>query len=290
MEPAAIEIRSGASGRVLSKIPGHAFRERYGAPYRVIHRADLQTVLADAVAANPAIRVDLGATVPEFLLQDGRLLVRVQRGDGADIVPAEAIIGADGVWSSLREKIAGSARPEPTGRTAWRALIAADDCRGLVAMDRVGLWIGPDAHLVHYPVNRGAAVNIVAIVEETIDRRGWSASGDRADLARRFARWPNEARRLLAAPLAWQKFAMHTVNANAKWSDGRLALMGDAAHAMTPNMGQGAAMAIEDAWTLAEAIATHGAGPAAREALVARGFVSTAINEFVTPAASGAVR
>ncbi len=110
--------------------------------YRVLHRADLQSVLVDAAAANPAIRLVLNATVPEFLVQDGGLLVRVQGAAGADVVPAEAIIGADGVWSALREKIAGTARPKPTGHTAWRALIAADDCRGLVGMDRVGVWIG----------------------------------------------------------------------------------------------------------------------------------------------------
>ena len=121
-------------------------------------------------------------------------------------------------------------------------------------MDRVGLWLGRDAHLVHYPVARGAAVNIVAIVTEAWDKHGWSAVGDRADLAQRFKAWPARARRLLAAPVAWQKFAIHRVDASGAWTDGRLALLGDAAHAMAPFLAQGAAMAIEDAAVLANSL------------------------------------
>jgi salicylate hydroxylase len=100
-------------------------------------------------------------------------------------------------------------------------------------------------------VAKGAAVNIVAILTEAWDKHGWSAVGDRADIAQRFMEWPTRARRLLGAPVAWQKFAIHRVDANAAWTDGRLALLGDAAHAMAPFLAQGAAMAIEDAAVLA---------------------------------------
>jgi len=252
IEPAAIEIRSGGRGGVVTSIRSQAFRERYGFPYRVIHRADLQSVLVAAVAADPAIRLDLDTTVAEHLVQDGGLLVRVRKRGGIEVVPAAALIGADGVWSTSREAIPASGAPAPTGRTAWRAIVAADIARDLVAMDRVTLWLGHDAHLVHYPVAGVAALNIVAIVREDWEKRGWSAVGERAEIMRRFKAWSPAARKIVAAPLGWHKFAIATIDARTPWTDGRLALLGDAAHAMVPFLAQGAAMAIEDAAVLAD--------------------------------------
>jgi salicylate hydroxylase len=251
IEPEAIDVRSGVNGKVLASIPGPSYRARYGEPYRVIHRADLQAVLAAAVDANPNVTLELGATVAQTLPQPDGLLVRIQRPGGIDVVPAVAIVAADGVWSTFREKINSGAKPQPTGRTAWRALIPADVARDLVSMARINLWLGRNAHLVHYPVAQGSAVNVVAIVDEVWDRPGWSAVGDRAEIARRFRAWPLRARHLIAAPVSWQKFAINRVAANAPWTSDRLVLLGDAAHAMEPYLAQGAAMAIEDAAVLA---------------------------------------
>jgi salicylate hydroxylase len=256
-EPAAIDVRNGDSGSQVASVRGAAFRERYGFPYRVIHRADLQAILAAAARADPAIQLRLDATIAEHLNQDDGLLVRVRRSGGTDVVPAVAIVGADGVWSATRDAVAGSGGPSPSRRTAWRAVVPADIARDLVAMDRVGLWLGTEAHLVHYPVARGAAVNIVAIVEETWDKRGWSAVGDPAEIVRRFAGWATPARSLIAAAISWQKYAIVTVDPRGPWTSSRIALLGDAPHAMAPFLAQGAAMAIEDAAVLADCL--HGA-------------------------------
>ena len=265
MEPAALEVRSSRGGDVVTSLPASAFRERYGFPHRVIHRADLQQILTDAVRTHPSITLELGATVSQFLPNADGLLTRLETRHGIDVVPAAAIIGADGVWSGLREHVPGSARPQATGRTAWRATLPADIAADLVAMDRTGLWLGPEAHLVHYPVAQGAAVNLVAIVREAFDRKGWSAAGERAEMARHFHAWPAAARRLLAAPTSWQKFPLLTVDPAAVWTSGRLALIGDAAHAMLPFLAQGAAMAIEDAAVLGRTLATVRDIPAALE-------------------------
>jgi salicylate hydroxylase len=257
IEPTAIEVRSGPGGRILTSVPSAAFRDRYGFPYRVIHRADLQAVLAGAVAADPAIRLDLDTAVAEHHATDGGLFVRIRKRGNVEVVPAAALIGADGVWSTCRETIAASAAPAPSGRTAWRAVVSADVAHNLAALDRVTLWLGEDAHVVHYPVARGAALNVVAIVAEDWDKRGWSAVGNRAEIMRRFTGWAPALRRVVAAPLAWHKYAIVTVNPYGRWSDGRVALLGDAAHAMVPFLAQGAAMAIEDAAVLADRL--HGA-------------------------------
>jgi salicylate hydroxylase len=254
IEPGAIEVRSGTTGHVLVSIPMGRFRERYGFPYRVIHRADLQKILVAAARRRSDISIRLATTVGDVAPQAGGHLVRVKGAGRSDVVPAAAVIGADGVWSSLRERVAGAATAEATGRTAWRALVSLDNAPAALPTDRVGLWLGHDAHLVHYPVARGAAINLVAIVEEKWDRKSWSSPGDRVWLAERFARWPPDVRRIIDAPFGWQKFPIAAVDPAKPWVNGPYALLGDAAHAMAPFLGQGAAMAIEDAAALARAL------------------------------------
>ncbi len=252
--PEAIDILHGVSGRRITSVPASAFHRRYAFPYRVIHRTDLQSVLAAAVARIPSIRLHLGTTIAESKLQSDSLLVRLKHQGGGEVVQAAALIGADGVWSTQRETIAGSAAPKPTGRTAWRALIPADTAPAFVDMARVGLWLGPDAHLVHYPVAQGAAVNIVAVVAEAWDKPGWNVPGDPAEIHARFAGWSGAARKLIGAPFSWQKYALAPVDPAGPWVSGRTALVGDAAHAMVPFLAQGAAMAIEDAAVLAASL------------------------------------
>ena len=255
LEPVAIDVYDALGGRPIVSIPTKRFRDRYGFPYRVIHRADLQKILVDAVKANPAITLRMGATVGDFVAQAGGYLVRVSRSGGQDVVSAAAVIGADGLWSTLRDRIPGAGVAEATGRTAWRGLIPADSVPSAIAVDRLTLWLGPDAHLVHYPVARGAAVNVVAIIEEDWTRPGWSNAGDPKWLAKRFAAWPEPARAIIAGPISWRKWAVTTIDASKPWVNGPLALLGDAAHAMGPFIAQGAAMAIEDAAVLADALA-----------------------------------
>jgi len=256
IEPQAIDIRDGRSGRLVAAIPSARFQERYGVPYRVIHRADLQSILATAVV-RAGIKLELGATVESYVTRPDGLLVRVRKRSGVDVVAAAAIVGADGVWSTMRAEIAGSARPETTGRTAWRAIVPADVARDLVAMDRVGLWLGTDAHFVHYPVAQGAAVNLVAIVTEAWNREGWSTPGTGVEIRAHFDDWSHSARELVAAAISWQKFALLELDPMAPWVSGRIALIGDAAHAMMPFLAQGASAAIEDAIVIADAL--HGA-------------------------------
>jgi len=266
IEPQAIDILNGVTGRLLTSVPASAFRQRYGFPYRVIHRGDLQSVLAAAVGRLPAIRLALGTVVEGSQLQTDGLLLRLQRREGGEVMQAEALIAADGVWSSHRQSIPGGASPKPAGRTAWRALVPADVAAALTDMTRVGLWLGPDAHLVHYPVAQGSAVNIVAVVEEAWQRPGWNAHGEAGEINAHFAHWNSAARRLIAAPVAWQKHALATVDPAGPWVNQRTALLGDAAHAMVPFLAQGGAMAIEDAAALADVLYGAADVPAALSA------------------------
>lgn len=251
VEPEAIDVKRWHDGATLASIAGGAFRVRYDFPYRVLHRADLQAILLAAASREPSIHIELDATLADRLATDDGLLARIRRPSGVEVVPAAAVIGADGVWSETRSAIGGSSTPATTGRTAWRTVIAADDVRDLVALDRVGLWLGPGGHIVHYPVAGGSAVNVVAIVREDWDKRGWSGLGARDEIVARFLGWAKPAQTLLDAGLSWHKHAILTVDSRGPWVEGRTALLGDAAHAMVPFLAQGAAMAIEDAAVLA---------------------------------------
>jgi salicylate hydroxylase len=255
VEPVAIDVYAGHSGRRLTSLAAQRFRERYGLPYRVIHRADLQAVLAEAALHRPGIGFRLGATVGPIVAQSSGPLVRIERSDGNEVVAAGAVIGADGIWSAARKRVAGAGEPLKTGRTAWRSLIAVDMFPH-PALDRVTLWLGAKAHLVTYPVARGSAVNIVAIVEENWTKASWSAAGEPEELEHQFDDWCAPVRDIVAAPTTWQKWPVMTIDPSTPWVDGPVALLGDAAHAMAPFVAQGGAMAIEDAIVLARCLAT----------------------------------
>ncbi|MCC2113682.1 MAG: FAD-dependent monooxygenase [Hyphomicrobiales bacterium] len=255
--PSHISIRLAQSGREIATIPlGQAIIDRYGSPYMVIHRGDLQSVLLKAVKANRDIKLHFDAPVIDILTgNDGALIVSERNGQPADYSGA-GLVGADGVWSTVRRKGVGGPEPVYSGRTAWRATISADDVpKGIDAL-ATNLWLGAGAHLVHYPIAAGRKINIVAIVTETgWHEQGWSVEGDPKWLADRFADWAPIARQLLDRPDKWLKWALCGVDPDFNWTKGPITLLGDSAHAMLPFVAQGGAMAIEDAAVLADCVA-----------------------------------
>jgi len=253
VEPSAIVVRSGLTGAALAALPGAIFRARYGTPYLVIHRADLQQVLLDAARRQPSVELHLGVSSTAHI--DGNGEVRILGGALSE-ESFDAVIGADGVRSTMRGLVPGGLPFAFADRTAWRALATAGAVGELASPDVVSAWLGPAGHLVCYPVRGGADVNLVAVVEEVADHPGWGVDGDRLELARCFGAWSPRVRSLVAIPERWQKFSLMRVDASGSWVHGRLALLGDAAHAMLPFLAQGAAMAIEDAAVIAHRLSS----------------------------------
>jgi salicylate hydroxylase len=169
-----------------------------------------------------------------------------------------ALVGADGLWSTLRTRLGHRVQPQFRQRTAWRALVPADQVGPEFRTEEVQLWLGHNAHVVHYPVKGGALINVVAIVTDEWTGAGWSAQGDRAELLARFSPWywSESVRDLLAAAERWHKWALYDLpplhSRSQTWGDGPVTLLGDAAHPMLPFLAQGAAMAIEDGAVLAD--------------------------------------
>jgi salicylate hydroxylase len=264
--PTALRVLDARTGREIVRMPlGEVAAQRYGAPFWVIHRADLQAALANAVAQTNGITLKLGTRVEDFAAQATGVTVSARSAEGATEEQGAAFIAADGLWSSTRKRLGHGASPRFARRAAWRALIPATDVSHKFAEPIVNLWLGPAAHLVHYPVKGGSLINIVVIMDDTWNAPGWSEPASRADLLQQISKddWAPPALSLVSAPARWLKWALHDLGPVPRWSRGPMALLGDAAHPMLPYLAQGAAMAIEDAAVVAQCLAQKPDDPTA---------------------------
>lgn len=260
VRPDHVAMRSGRDGHEITRVAlGDAAEARFGAPYRVIHRADLQEILVSAAGADPRIALHLDAPVTHLRTIGGEVELTVS--DTSHRTPL--LVGADGVRSVVRAAIDGRTA-RPTGQTAWRTVVPSDPDDDQAAR-RVDLWLAPEAHIVRYPIAAGTLTNIVVV---TADRPGDPPRPDEAAAlpAGIGGRFDPDLRALLARSDSWTRWPLAAVSPDARWVRGPIALVGDSAHAMLPFLAQGGAMAIEDACELAAAIALH--GPTA-QALVA---------------------
>lgn len=258
-EPSRVLVRSIENGRRIGEVAlGRFMRERFGKPYLVIHRADLQTILLDAVRGQKGVRLLMGRSVSALRQDaDGATLTLERAGGAQEEITSDVIVGADGIWSKVRPLLGDVRQPGFHGHVAWRATIPRSEAPPELAGDETGLWLGPTGHVVHYPIANGKQINIIAIQKRNTPVTGWAEPGDPAELLRSFAQVRYPLRTLLEAPESWLLWSLYDLPAKSMaW--GRVALLGDAAHPVLPFLAQGAALAIEDAAVLASALANAG--------------------------------
>jgi salicylate hydroxylase len=258
--PEAISIMSARGGGEISRLPlGEDATLRAGAPYWVVHRADLQAALQAHVNHNPDIELRLGCQFEDVAAHAKGLTVVQRSGTTRHQEVALALIGADGIWSTVRHHLFPEVQPRFSGLIAWRGTIDTTQLPREFTSRRVQLWMGPGAHLVAYPISGARQINVVAVVPGTWNRPGWSAPGQPNEIKNAFpaSRWPGPIRMMIGAVDDWRKWALFTVPDGGGWTDGAIALLGDAAHAMLPFAAQGAAMAIEDAAVLAKCLGEY---------------------------------
>lgn len=259
-KPDAIAIYDGLTGRKLSSLPlGKSVEDRYGAPYLTLHRADLHAGLRAAAEKLVPVTLRPGFEVSAVDTQGADVLVRGIDGSEAN---GAALVGADGLWSAVRPLIAPAASLRFTGATAWRTLLPREDLPAPFNASEVGLWLGPRAHLVHYPVRGGADLNVVAVTEGGAALQGWNQTSSAETLLAGFTGWNKDSRSLLQRAAVWRSWSLYGLTGLRRFSEGRIALLGDAAHPALPYLAQGAALAIEDAVALAEAVAASPGDPA----------------------------
>jgi 2-polyprenyl-6-methoxyphenol hydroxylase-like FAD-dependent oxidoreductase len=255
-KPEAISLFDALSGAKLAAMPlGRAIADRYGAPYLTLHRADLHAALLATCRAEGTIELREGFDVSGVETVGERVLAR---GDDGGEFEGSSLVAADGMWSSLRQRIAPHASLRYAGATAWRALLPRDALPPPFDEPMVGLWLGPKAHLVHYPVRGSKDLNIVAVVEGGRAKYGWNRHALPADLPGAFHRWAEPARALLAMAESWRCWSLFWLPSLPRWTEGRVALLGDAAHPVLPYLAQGAALAVEDAGALAASLQACG--------------------------------
>jgi salicylate hydroxylase len=239
--------RRWQDGRTLQRAPLNPLcEELYGAPHMTLHRADLLDVIASGF---PAERIHLGHRL--IGLEDKSDCTEAWFDNGARIT-ADILVGADGIHSSVRAALFGEEAPVFAGCVAYRGLVPAERIADLRLDAGNQSWVGPGAHLVHYPVSRGRLLNFVGWTEhDSWNREDWT---DRATVARALAAfegWHPQVRRIIAAADTCFIWALFDRDPLPRWSVGHTTLLGDACHPMYPFMGQGAAMAIEDGAALA---------------------------------------
>jgi salicylate hydroxylase len=259
VRPLAWHQRRWDDGRTLLRAElGDAVIEAFGFPHYQMHRADLLGTL-------------VGALPPERLHVGHLLVGLVDRGDRVEArfandttIEVDLLVGADGIHSAVREMLFGPSDPVFTGCAAYRGLVPAERLRHLDLEVTAQIWMGPEAHFVHYFVASERLVNFVAVIEQdTWTRESWTDPGDPADAIDAFAGWHPQLHQILGAVDETFIWALFDRPALPHWSEGRVTLLGDACHPMLPFMAQGAAQALEDGAALAACLTREPDVPAA---------------------------
>jgi len=264
--PEMLRVRSARDGRELASLPfDTGLRRRYGAPYLCVHRADLHALLREAVCeAGEHVTLSPGVRITGVATRGGEAVCVATGSDDALAWEGDALIGADGLWSVVREQVVeGAPPPRPTGHTAWRALVEQAALPQALRSTRVEVWLGPQLHAVAYPVRGGDWLNMVVLAESSPsgDARDWDQATSLGALQSATGRMGAALQALLEAMPAWRAWTLcdrPPLAGPQEMACGRIALAGDAAHPMLPYLAQGAGMAIEDALALAEAIGDGG--------------------------------
>src|ERR1700761_3425437 len=256
VEAEAKEIRLWSSGETwpLFDLGASAMAE-YGFPYLMVHRGDLQTVLAKAVERAAPGTIRPGAEVVD--VRDRGEFASVILADGSS-VDGRLVIGADGIHSRVRKGTLGAGEAAFTGCIAWRGVVPSERLPKHLRRAVGANWVGPGRHVVTYPLRRGELVNFVGVVErQGWETESWTARGSREDCAADFEGWPPDVPALIDNIDVHYRWALMSRPPIERWSSGNVVLLGDACHPMLPFMAQGAVMAIEDGILLARCLEAH---------------------------------
>ena len=258
--PEYLMMRDTITTDVVTKINlDGEFLARFGNPYAVIHRADLHKALLDACAEYPDfITMKTSQKVTTMDDKGDRVVVSTETGE---VYEGAALVGADGLWSIVRQKIVGDGKPVVSGHITYRAVLPTSEVPEELRAWAMIIWAGEKTHLVQYPMRGGELYNLVAVFHSDKFSEGWDSYGDPAELHERFAKTCEPVRTLLGKIESWRMWVLCDRPPIRDWSRGNITLLGDAAHPMLQYLAQGANMAIEDAVCLAHKIELSNGNP-----------------------------
>ncbi|CDS50046.1 Putative n-hydroxybenzoate hydroxylase [Polaromonas sp. CG9_12] len=279
--PERLVVRDALSGQELGTLPlGQRALKKYGAPYLTLHRADLHALLLQGVQARDHVWLKLNTPVTAYADSGHAVTLRTQPAAASTPglhpvqaaplleVEGDALIGADGLWSRLRQQMLNDAPPRATGHLAYRAMLSQIRLPARLRSQQVTVWLGPRLHVVHYPVRSGEWLNVVVIVQGQVagDLQSWDHHANAADLQQAMGQTAKLLQDLIQAVTdgggkdspSWRLWPLSDrppMSGAHQQAQGRVALLGDAAHPMRPYLAQGAGMAIEDAAELGSMLA-----------------------------------
>ena len=250
--PDDLIVMDGVSAQEVTRIPvGDDFRARFGQPYALIHRADLHRALLDRCTADPNIELRAGTTYASHRTGADRVLISCAGGEAFE---AAGLIGADGLWSRIRNSLVADGAPRVSGHIAYRAVLPIEEIEPRFRNNAMILWAGPSNHLVQYPLRGGKLFNLVAVFHSDKFVDGWDREGDPEELKLRFSENCDIVKTLLGKVETWRMWVLCDRDPAKSWSDGRVTMLGDAAHPMLQYLAQGAGMAMEDGVVMAQAL------------------------------------
>ena len=258
--PEYLMMRDAITTDIVTRINlDESFLARFGNPYAVIHRADLHKALLEACAEYPDfITMKTSQKVTTMDDKGDRVVVSTETGE---VYEGAALVGADGLWSIVRQKIVGDGKPVVSGHITYRAVLPTSEVPEELRAWAMIIWAGEKTHLVQYPMRGGELYNLVAVFHSDKFAEGWDSYGDPAELHERFAKTCEPVRTLLGKIESWRMWVLCDRPPIRDWSRGNITLLGDAAHPMLQYLAQGANMAIEDAVCLARKIELSNGNP-----------------------------
>src|SRR5712692_3435692 len=259
--PSRREIRHWRTGETWHWFElGVTTAQRYGTPHLMLHRGDLHRLIADAVRRLKPDAIKLGKRCVAVAQSGEQVEVRFETGEVAHVA---FVIGADGIHSKVRECLFGPDRPEFTGCVAWRGLVPMERLPSHISPMLGTNWLGPNGHVLHYPVRRGELMNFISLVErDDWQIESWTVEGTTGELANDYHGWHPDVHaiiRNIEVPFKWALMVRGPMD---RWTKGRISLLGDACHPTLPFLGQGAVMAIEDAYVIAACLQKFFTDPA----------------------------
>jgi 2-polyprenyl-6-methoxyphenol hydroxylase-like FAD-dependent oxidoreductase len=254
--PEHLIMLDSISGREVTRIPLLGdFRKKFKHPYALIYRPDLLNVLLEACRKVDLIRLETSQKVVAVDERKDGVTVRTESGR---TYSGAALIGADGLWSTIRRIVVGDGKPAVAGHITYRAVLPTTEVPEYLRRWSMTFWAGEKVHFVIYPLRGGELYNLVAVFHSSRYEEGWDSYGDPGELNERFAKTCEPVRTLLGKIESWRMWVLCDRPPISNWSRGRLTLLGDAAHPMLQYLAQGACMAIEDAVCLANRIEQAG--------------------------------
>lgn len=256
VEPDELVVGNALNRAILSTMPlGKIMRDKFKSPYLVCLRSDLHQALAKIASDSPDVELRYGSKLVDFAAHSRGVTAHVERNREIEEITGAALIGADGIRSSVRARLHPGTSPRHGGMSAWRATISEDllpeEMRGKA---QVRVWLAPGSHLVHYPVGDGSQINLVAVTTDPRATELWGEEVATADVVDRFSEWNETPRSVIQAAPQFRRWSLFEAPVMSDWGKGPVTLIGDAAHGMFPFVAQGAAAALEDAVALAEAL------------------------------------